>query len=99
MPSFSYSAKQRLFSLIEAVPLLAKIANRWAINRVVNRSRPRPHPMSTAADYVCWQGLTDRRWSGRHLPPRPRIKNPDPEALLQLFQRRDGKQRLCPKST
>ena len=99
MPSLSYRVKHKLFAFIESVPPLAKLANRWAINRVVNRARPRPHPLSTAQDYVCWQGLTDRRWSGRHLPARPRIKNPDPNELLALFKRREGKQRLCPKST
>ena len=99
MASFSYNLKAALFAIAEAIPPLASFVNKWAINRVVNRARPRPHPLSTYADYVCWPGLTDRQWSGRHLPPRPREDMPAPEALLALFKRKENGQRLCPKST
>ncbi len=99
MPFLSYSTQKYLFSIVEAIPPLAKLVNRWAINRVVNRARSRPHPLSTSRDYVCWPGLTDKQWSGRHLPPNPRAEAPDPEALAVLFKRSEGKQRLCPKST
>lgn len=95
----SYALQEFVFSIVEAIPPLQKLVNKWAINRVVNRARPRPHPLSTQRDYVCWPGLTDRRWSGRHLPPRPRADPPAPETLATLFKRRDGEQRLCPKST
>ncbi|MBS8228276.1 peroxidase family protein [Vannielia litorea] len=99
MPSLRYSIQSTIFSIIEAIPPLARLANRWAINRVVKRARSRPHPLSTVSDYVSWRGLTDRRWSGRHLPPRRRESLPEVSALLGLFARRDGTQRLCPKST
>lgn len=99
MSFLSYSTQKYLFSIVEAIPPLASLVNRWAINRVVNRARSRPHPMSTQRDYVCWPGLTDKQWSGRHLAPNPRAEAPDPEALAVLFKRRDGQQRLCPKST
>jgi heme peroxidase len=99
MSILPYSVKKTLFSIVEAIPPLASWVNRFAINRIVNRARPRPHPLSTGRDYVTWPGLTDRRWSGRHLPPRPRDNGPDPEALADLFARHKDKQRLCPKST
>ncbi|WP_299651895.1 peroxidase family protein [uncultured Tateyamaria sp.] len=99
MSILPYSAQKAIFSVIEAIPFAARLVNRWAINRIVNRARPRPHPLSTERDYVWWGGLTDRRWSGRHLPPRPRPNAPDPDALADLFRRRDGMQRMCPKST
>ncbi|WP_300036843.1 peroxidase family protein [uncultured Roseobacter sp.] len=99
MASFSYQLKESLFRIVEAIPPIADFANKWAINRVVKRARFRPHPLSTRQGYVSWPGLTDRRWSGRHLPPSPREDAPDPEALAALFRRRDGHQRLCPKST
>ncbi|WP_436398552.1 peroxidase family protein [Roseobacter sp. S98] len=99
MPSIPYRLQEFLFRIIEGIPPLAELVNRWAINRVVKRARFRPHPMSTRHDYVSWAGLTDRRWSGRHLPPDPREDMPDPEALAALFARRDGHQRMCPKST
>lgn len=99
MPLFSYQLQERLFAIAEAVPPIRDRVNGWAINRVVNRARSRPHPLSTERDYVFWQGLTDRRWSARHLAPAPREDPPAPEALLELFARPDGAQRLCPKST
>ncbi|MEM8824865.1 MAG: peroxidase family protein [Pseudomonadota bacterium] len=94
-----YRLQERLFSIVEAIPPLASAVNRWAINRTVNRARARPHPLSTERPYVNWAGLTDRRWSARHLPPDPRAYKTAPEALMPLFRRRDGEQRLCPKST
>lgn len=99
MSFLSYSTKKKLFGIIEAIPPLARIANRWAINRTIRRARPRPHPLSTVHDYVSWRGLTDRRWSGRHLPPQRRGNAPEIDALLDLFERPDGQQRMCPKST
>ena len=99
MSLLPYSIQKSLFSIVEAIEPLATLANRWAINRVVRRARTRPHPLSTLHGYVSWRGLTDRRWSGRHLPPQTRENLPAVEDLLTLFERRDGTQRLCPKST
>lgn len=96
---FSYAVQEKLFAVVEMVPPLAAWINRILINRIVKRARTRPHPLSTAHDFVSWKGLTDRRWSGRHLPPRPRTKMPPVDDLLELFERRDNAQRLCPKST
>ncbi|WP_242650504.1 peroxidase family protein [Cognatiyoonia koreensis] len=48
---------------------------------------------------MSWSGLTDRRWSGRHLPPDKRDDPPAVDDLLELFARGEGSQRLCPKST
>lgn len=99
MPSLSYTLIKGLAAVAEALPPLRDAVNGWAINRVVKRARSRPHPLSTLHDYTSWDGLTDKRWSGRHLPPRPRAHKSSPEALEVLFARRDGTQRLCPKST
>ena len=99
MSRIPYSVQKFLFSIVEAIPPLASLVNKFAINRVVKRARTRPHPLSTARDYVSWPGLTDKRWSARHLPPQIRENLPDPEALQELFRRKEGTQRLCPKST
>jgi cytochrome P450 len=50
--------------------------NELSINQLVNSTAPRPHPLSlwspSAGDgpvnYVSWTGLTDRSYTGRHLP-------------------------------
>ncbi len=99
MSLLPYSVKAKLFGIVEAIEPLAQLVNRWAINRTISRARPRPHPLSTVHDYVSWRGLTDRRWSGRHLPPKVRQNPPQIGDLLELFERRDGTQRMCPKST
>ena len=52
-------------------PWLAGKLNPIVINRLVNKCRTRPHPWSTAHDYVSWTSLTDQSWSARHLPAVP----------------------------
>lgn len=93
------------------IPILIGVANRWpwagrtanriGINRLVNACRERPHPWSTAHDYISWTSLTDQRWSARHLPAvDPPADLPTPEALVPLFARDSNHvQQLSDKST
>ena len=55
--------------LVNRIKPLARLANRIAINRLCSRLPPRPNPLSTKAPYTSWTSLTERKWSGRHLPP------------------------------
>jgi prostaglandin-endoperoxide synthase 2 len=81
-------------------PWLNSFINRAIINRSVQVARNRPHPWSTAHDYVSWTSLSDQRWSARHLAVEERkLALPDSDALTELFRRPAGVQRLCPKST
>jgi prostaglandin-endoperoxide synthase 2 len=82
-------------------PWAARTVNRIGINRLVSRCRERPHPWSTAHDYISWTSLTDQRWSARHLPAvAPNADLPPSEALVGLFVRSPGaEQKLCEKST
>lgn len=60
------------------------------INRYAYAVPPRPRPVSMAADYVTWRGLTDRRYSGRHLPvPKDDVapRHPDIDRVIKLFER------------
>lgn len=86
-------------SLANSWPWLGQKINAIAINSTVNVSRHRPHPWSTVHDYVSWTSLTDQRWSARHLPAINRVGLPTPEALKNLFVRKEGSQELCKKST
>ena len=52
-------------------PPLHRPLNRIAINKFAKATPPRPRPLSMAAPYTTWRGLTDRRYTGRHLPPAP----------------------------
>lgn len=82
-------------------PWAARKVNAIGINRLVNACRERPHPWSTAHDYISWTSLTDQRWSARHLPAvDPPGDLPTAEVLVGLFTRdRGAEQRLCAKST
>jgi len=46
-----------------------------------------------AAPYTTWRGLTDRRFTGRHLPPAAEYTKelPGMEDVLELFRRPEGK--------
>src|SRR5437762_2153153 len=57
-----------IFNLANNWDWLGGKINALAINSTVNVCRHRPHPWSTAHDYVSWTSLSDRRWSARHLP-------------------------------
>jgi prostaglandin-endoperoxide synthase 2 len=50
----------------------------------------RPRPLSLLADYTSWRSLTDRTYSGRHLPPatdEAMQALPDAKDVLSLFRR------------
>jgi len=96
-----------VLGLVQRIRPLERLINRLAINALVARVPPRPNPLSTMAPYTSWASLTDRTWSGRHLPPvapnaaRPATTKEGPptiDAVAQLFAR-DGEMILCPKST
>jgi prostaglandin-endoperoxide synthase 2 len=71
-------------------PPLHRLLNRIAINKFAKATPPRPRPLSMAAPYTTWRGLTDRRYTGRHLPPAPDYTRglPDAEKVLKLFERK-----------
>jgi prostaglandin-endoperoxide synthase 2 len=93
--------------VIERIKPLERLVNRIAINKLISRVPPRPNPLSTMAPYTSWASLTDRTWSGRHLPPvpagakSPATTNEGPpasEAAAALFKR-EGEMTPCRKST
>jgi prostaglandin-endoperoxide synthase 2 len=51
------------------VPPLRGLASRVVINQFAYATTLRPRALSLASDYTSWQSLTDRSFSGRHLPP------------------------------
>ena len=81
-----------IIGLLQRVPVVGphikKLVNRIMVNKAVNRCRERPHPWSTAHDYVSWTSLTDRSWSARHLPAEPQRDLPDVADVVELFARR-----------
>ncbi|MGZ8359411.1 MAG: peroxidase family protein, partial [Allosphingosinicella sp.] len=94
-----------IMRLIHKVPRLAKIANRVAINRIASRTVQRPLPLTlwtadatplgaddprTIGATVSWSALTDRSFTGRHLPPMDEadvVVLPGEDAVTDLFRR------------
>lgn len=79
-------------------PWFGRLLNRLGINGIVNKARSRPHPWSTAHDYISWTSLTDQRYSARHLPAVEPGPLPAVGDVSKLFKRSAG-QRLDEKST
>ncbi|MEH3055111.1 MAG: hypothetical protein PGN13_14120 [Patulibacter minatonensis] len=64
--------------------------SRFVTNRAGYTTTLRPRPLSMVSDYTSWLSLTDRTYSGRHLPPVSAEENatrPPLDDVLQLFRR------------
>jgi prostaglandin-endoperoxide synthase 2 len=105
-PSLQYVSSHfaGFWRLIQSIEPLARFINRKAINAMIAKIEPRPNPLSTMAPYTSWSSLTDRTFSGRHLPPAGQHgpATPDVAKVAKLFEREDDtneKMIECPKST
>ena len=76
-----------------------KAASNLAINKLVATAPTRPHPWSTASDYTSWKSLTDKTFQGRQLQAADAGTLPDIAAVIPLFRREPGQQRMSDKST
>jgi len=92
-----------LWDLLQRSSVIKKGLNKLLINYVVYRVPPRPHPFSTRSLYTSWESLTDRTWTGRHLPADPRFNEegnlPPIEDLVILFRKRGGRTIYSEKSS
>ena len=62
-------ATEDRWSVFGRIPPVRTAASRLAINYYGYATSPRPRALSLASDYTSWQSLTDRTFTGRHLPP------------------------------
>jgi len=60
------------------VPCIRRLVSRFVINKFGYATTLRPRALSLASDYTSWLSLTDRTFSGRHLPP----STPEQQASL-----------------
>ena len=74
---------------IQAIGFLRFFFNRALINSAIRKTQARPYALSTKSPYTSWDSLTDRTYSGRHLPPaKPRGGDlPPVDEVVKLFRR------------
>ena len=88
------------WELVQSIQPLRRRLNAMLIDHAIREMPPRPEPLSTMADYTSWASLTDRTYSGRHVPPVTVAEGgrPTPERAAELFTR--GETMIpCPRST
>jgi prostaglandin-endoperoxide synthase 2 len=74
--------------------------NYLLLNNAIKSIPSRPEPLCNNWDYTTWEGLTNRRWSSRHLPPKPQNDLPDAVTVARdLFGRKGNGFRASRKST
>ncbi len=69
LPTFLSDHLPKVVGLVGRIPWLREGISRKAINGYCSATSPRPRAHSMAGDYTSWRGLTDRTFTGRHLPP------------------------------
>lgn len=82
--------KRPALNFVNSVGPLRRGVSRLVINGAAYAAPVRPRPLSMAANYTTWHGLTDRRFSGRHLPPAEGSgapHHPDMDSVAALFRR------------
>jgi prostaglandin-endoperoxide synthase 2 len=89
------------WTLVQRIGFVRSIVNKFLINLAVLKIKPRPYILSTMAPYSSWESLTDRTYSGRHLPPveRPDGDLPPVKDVVDLFRRPRGAMTPSGKST
>ncbi|WP_254512501.1 peroxidase family protein [Anatilimnocola floriformis] len=91
-----------LWRLAQAIPPLKKFLNRVLIKRAILKTNTRPYQFSLKSSYTSWDSLTDRKYTGRHLPPAAAgytEKLPAIEDVAELFRRTKETYRISKKST
>ncbi|MBW4476315.1 MAG: heme peroxidase [Tolypothrix brevis GSE-NOS-MK-07-07A] len=107
-----------IWQFIQSNKSLKHKVNKTLINSLIYKipTRPNPYSMMTLDEhipgteipkktdtYTSWESLNDRTYTGRHLPPDPKLNAegnlPKVEDLAVLFRKIDGKTIYSPKST
>ncbi len=91
-PGFMEKAATYLAGVVGHIPPLRTWVSHFAIDKFADATPPRPRPFSMASSYTSWKSLTDRTYSGRHLPPSSpewRAKLPTEAEVVALYQREE----------
>jgi prostaglandin-endoperoxide synthase 2 len=89
-----------VWRLAQRMPKVERSVNGRLVNKASAKMPYRPNPFSTMGPYTSWASLTDKKYSGRHLPAAGPVPNlPSAADVADLFVRPDGEFTPCPKST
>jgi prostaglandin-endoperoxide synthase 2 len=100
IPPALNSAVAVLIDVLRHVPFGSRLATDGFVALLANRTEPRPRPFTLAGDYTSWISLTDRTFSGRHLPAAPEGRQLPTEAeVLELFRRPPGEEQPSTDTT
>ncbi|MEB3356783.1 MAG: peroxidase family protein [Synechococcales bacterium] len=69
LESYALAHFKPIWDLIQSSPPLQKAVNKLIVNNAIYKIPTRPYPFSTLSPYTSWDSLTDRTFSGLHLPP------------------------------
>ncbi|MDF5720750.1 MAG: peroxidase family protein [Rhizonema sp. PD37] len=69
LETFALTGLKPMWNFIQSNDTLKKIVNKTIINNAVLKIPTRPYPFSTKSPYTSWESLTERNYSGLHLPP------------------------------
>jgi prostaglandin-endoperoxide synthase 2 len=79
--------------VLRHLPFGPRLVTSAFVSLLANSTPPRPRPFTLAGDYTSWISLTDRSFTGRHLPVAPEGQHLPTEAeVLELFRRPAGKE-------
>lgn len=78
-------------NVLVKVPLVHKHLNRYLIGKYAGIAPPRPRQFSLKSDYTSWASLTDKHFTGRHLPRDVSGRDyPDIDRVTALWRRKKG---------
>jgi len=79
-----------LWNWLMSITFVQDTISKGLFRRFGNITKPRPHQMTMLENYASWEGITNLKATGRHLPEDPlfdqRVR-PDSEDVVQLFLR------------
>jgi prostaglandin-endoperoxide synthase 2 len=100
IPPVANGAAAAAVDVLRRVPGGPRLVTSLFVRLLANATPPRPRPFTMVSDYTSWISLTDRSFTGRHLPAAPADPSLPTEAeVLELFRRPPGREKPSADTT